>query len=41
MKETFDKIYIEAKERDLSMRDICYIYSYKRIESVINKKQIF
>jgi len=41
MKLTFDKIYNQAKERNLSMRDICYIYSYKKIESVILKKQIF
>ena len=41
MKLTFDKIYNQAKERDLSMRDICYIYSYKKIESVILKKYIF
>ena len=41
MKLTFDKIYNESKERNLSMRDICYIYSYKKIESVILKKQIF
>ena len=41
MRLTFDKIYNESKERNLSMRDVCYIYSYKKIESVILKKQIF
>ena len=41
MKETFNKIYSEAKERKLSMRNICYKYAYKKIESVIEKKCIF
>jgi glutamate dehydrogenase (NAD(P)+) len=41
MKQTFEKIYKESKEKNMSMRDACYIYSYKKIESVILKKQIF
>jgi glutamate dehydrogenase (NAD(P)+) len=41
MKETFNKLYLEARDKNISIRDACYIYAYKKLESVLLKKQAF
>ena len=41
MRDTFNKIYIESKNKNITMREACYIYSYKKIESIVQKKQVF
>ena len=41
MRDTFNKIYIDSKNKNISMREACYIYSYKKIESVVQKKKVF
>ena len=32
--DTFNKIYIESVTKNITMREACYIYSYKKIESL-------
>lgn len=41
MRDTFNKIYLDSKNKNISMREACYIYSYKKIESVVQKKKVF
>ena len=41
MRDTFNKIYIESKNKNITMREACYIYAYKKIESVVQKKHVF
>ena len=41
MKETFNKLFINSKNNNLTLRESSYIYAYKKIESIIKKKQIF
>ena len=39
MMDTFNKIYIESVTKNITMREACYIYSYKKIESVVMRKK--
>ena len=41
MMDTFNKIYIESVTKNISMREACYIYAYKKIESVVKRKKVF
>ena len=38
---SFNKIYLDSKNKNISMREACYIYSFKKIESVVQKKKVF
>ena len=41
MKETFNKIYYNSINNNITLRDSCYIYAYERLSNVILKKNIF
>lgn len=41
MKETFNKIYYNSINNNITIRDACYIYAYERLSNIILKKNIF